>query len=543
MQAGNTEAMPSFEDFDLNKDGVITRDEFDLVQRNSPTDLGKNLARMLAEEEKPSPRHVFMYAGALLLALFLLVPVWCSMQLIQDDVYLHFASKGFPLVLFVLILLALLWVVAPRCFGLEMGWPMCPCLPVVPGCCFPGCPSCPALPGCPVPGRLPSLEELFGELCPSCFPMNTSCFGLLCCPCRCLCCCCAPAEVAFDDFVSHPVETTRKVVRHFFTSLDFLLCIAVAVVLIYVWKNAGLNFFMDLPLLNLSLLDFIGDVLPNLTPPTITLRTPTYHDILFFFPNLFKSFFYWVASPTTTVILSCVGLFLLYLLLLSVFFKYSKQNHREGKSDMHIWSNLLVIWSSFVLAIGLILMLAAMPVIWDARKANIELFQTCETGDKTRDLYVASQALHTLRLHPRCATEDSVEDCAGYESTPYTKLLKYMETNFHCSGFCFDPHMLPGGPFGAAVPYERPIGAFANPVPPTLFSKANYLASCDGMAARDMNNFVNGSGQRVYHVGMLLIFISMGSLWLKLRGFFAPDDKEVEPTQEYGYGAYGATMT
>lgn len=379
-----------------------------------------------------------------------------------------------------------------------------------------------------------------GDLCPSCFPLGgLNLLAILCCPCRCLCCCFLPAEVACEDFCTHPRETIKKLVEHFFASMDFILCIAVTVVLTYVWKNASLSFFLDLPLLNLGFLDWLGDVLPNLSPPTVNIsfHTPTFHDVLFFFPNLFKSFFFWVASPTTTIVLTCIGLLLLYLLLLSVFFKYSKQSHKEGKSDLHIWSNLMVIWSTFVLAIGLVLMLAAMPVIWDARKANIELFQSCETGAKTRDLYVASQALHTMRLYPLCAAQESVEDCEGFEATHYTNLLKYMETNFQCSGFCFDPKELPGGPRGAAVPYERPVGAFANPVPPTLFSKDNHLASCDGMAARDMKNFVDGSGQRVYHVGMLLILISLGSLYLKLRGFFAPYDKEADQSDGLYYGA------
>lgn len=538
----SAQIVTSFDDIDANADGVLTREEFEAAAKKLSIEQHKR-AKMLAEEQQPSPRHVFMYAGAFVLAIFLLVPVWCSIELMNDEVYLHFASKGFPLVLEVVILLALLWVVAPRCFGLYMGWPSCPCLPVVPGCCLPGCPSCPAVPGCPIPGRIPSMSEFCADLCPELCAMPCMAMFLACCcaPFRCLCCCCFPMELACEDFWTHPLQSIKIFLKHFFMSVDVLLCVLTATVLIYVWYNMGLvDFFLAITNIHLAGLDWLGDILPDLSFPGISFRAPTLHDVIFFFPWLFKSFFYWVASPTTTILFSCCTLFILYLLMLSVFFKYTKQTHRAGKNNAYIWSNLMVIWSSFVLAIGLILMLSAMPVIFDSRKANIELFQNCETGDKTRDLYVASQALHTLRLKPGCAALESVEDCEGFESSPASHLLKYMEQTFHCSGFCWNPRELPGGPNGAALPYEN-TDTFTDPPPTTLFSHENYLASCDGMAARDMTNFTAGSGQRIYHVGMLLILISMGSLFLKLRGFFAPDD--TEGVGKDGDFAYGATLT
>jgi hypothetical protein len=43
-----------------------------------------------------------------------------------------------------------------------------------------------------------------------------------------------------------------------------------------------------------------------------------------------------------------------------------------------------------------------------------------------------------MRQQADCSSKTSIEDCAGYkEQSPYTALLKDMETNYQCSGFCY----------------------------------------------------------------------------------------------------------
>lgn len=55
--------------------------------------------------------------------------------------------------------------------------------------------------------------------------------------------------------------------------------------------------------------------------------------------------------------------------------------------------------------------------------------------------------------------------------------------------------------------------------PPTLFSDANYQASCEGMAARDMKNFAGDVGFQTFYQGIYLVLIAIATGFLKLIGF------------------------
>lgn len=68
-----------------------------------------------------------------------------------------------------------------------------------------------------------------------------------------------------------------------------------------------------------------------------------------------------------------------------------------------------------------------------------------------------------------------------------------------------------GGPAGV-------LGLVAN-YPPTLFSDANYQASCEGMAARSMINFAGDVGFQTFYQGIYLVLISISMGVLKLLGY------------------------
>merc|ERR1719265_2018929 len=55
--------------------------------------------------------------------------------------------------------------------------------------------------------------------------------------------------------------------------------------------------------------------------------------------------------------------------------------------------------------------------------------------------------------------------------------------------------------------------------PSTLFSKANYQSSCDGMAARNLRNFVEDVGLQIYYEGVVLVLVAIFIQVLKLLGF------------------------
>mmetsp|Transcript_72081 Transcript_72081/g.187970 ORF Transcript_72081/g.187970 Transcript_72081/m.187970 type:complete len:448 (+) Transcript_72081:127-1470(+) len=75
------------------------------------------------------------------------------------------------------------------------------------------------------------------------------------------------------------------------------------------------------------------------------------------------------------------------------------------------------------------------------------------------------------------------------------------------------------GLHASATARQGPVTASA--YPPTLFSDANYHASCEGMAAREMKNFVGDVGAQTFYQGVYLVFIAIGTGFLKLVGFCA----------------------
>merc|ERR1719343_1030556 len=83
----------------------------------------------------------------------------------------------------------------------------------------------------------------------------------------------------------------------------------------------------------------------------------------------------------------------------------------------------------------------SMPLEAKATQVSQSLFTACEMGpaNGSYELYKTSQVLQALRAQPGCTAMASVEDCHGYEATYYSELLKSMEANLHCSGFCYNP--------------------------------------------------------------------------------------------------------
>ena len=184
-----------------------------------------------------------------------------------------------------------------------------------------------------------------------------------------------------------------------------------------------------------------------------------------------------------------------------------------------------------------------------------------------------AQVLQNIRAQPACAGKYSVEECEGYEDAkPYTEFLKVMENEFHCSGFCYQPtahlqaslvqEVSAGGARAAATAVAAKSGSNATshasavpsqeadarrhgrrvaPVtllsteekvaertaavaetgsryPPSLFSDANYQASCEGMAARDMKNFAGDVSFQTFYQGVYLLLIAIATGFLRLLG-------------------------
>merc|ERR1719329_1893784 len=189
-----------------------------------------------------------------------------------------------------------------------------------------------------------------------------------------------------------------------------------------------------------------------------------------------------------------------------------------------------------------------------------------------------SQVLHNIRMQPECAQRFTVEECEGYaDAAPYTTFLKAMENDFRCSGFCYRqpdaafmatgpgnvseasapeadaPENIPllqhatarkhrrdkvtplallatvadrvGGVSMAVVDNKASQPSVASRYPPTLFSDANYQASCEGMAARDMKNFAGDVSYQTFYQGIYLVVVAVAMGFLKLLGFCVRRDR------------------
>jgi len=287
------------------------------------------------------------------------------------------------------------------------------------------------------------------------------------------------------------------------------------------------------------------------------------------------NYIFWVGSDVPTGLVSmCLAIILLYILTVMVFFNTTKPNVQTEQT-------IMMIANIFITLLGLTLMLISLPLSRQAVNTYNNLMYRCDYIEQTHKLYEYSQVLHNIRSTPACAEKYTVEECPGYENAPpYTTFLKQMEGNFRCSGFCYRPpagaaliesklepeknrylgdkmqrqdHITPLtlGPSasdgkalslasansGALLQHVHSAGQLPPAAvgqvteatltyPPTLFSDANYQASCDGMAARDMKNFSGDVGFQTFYQGIYLVLIAIATGFLKLVGFCVRRDAD-----------------
>lgn len=245
-----------------------------------------------------------------------------------------------------------------------------------------------------------------------------------------------------------------------------------------------------------------------------------------------SNYIFWAGTKSPTyIIVMCVSILLLYALLVSCFF-------RRQQTMAHIEQTMMMIVHIFITMFGLGLMFLSLPLSHQAELTYSNLMFSCDVAQSSIRLYQYAAVLSTMRSGPDCALKTSVEECDGYEDAPpYTAMLKGMEENYHCAGFCYKPSF---APVVSTLSLKQKIrkrysnqmlklGVDANLnassqstlpiVAPTLFSHARYHASCDGMAARDMKNFAGTIGQQTFLQGLALVLIAVMTGFLKLFSF------------------------
>jgi len=212
-----------------------------------------------------------------------------------------------------------------------------------------------------------------------------------------------------------------------------------------------------------------------------------------------QNYVYWIGrvAPLMLIVTAVVVTF---LYAVTVFFFFLSRRPMSQTEQ-----TLAMLAQVFISLIGAILMLASLALSSQVTKSYNQLMFNCENSEMTHRTYEYSQVLHNIRQQPDCRWRASVEECVGYEEAyPYTTFLKHMENDFTCSGFCYRPVM--------SLPGLRPL---------SLFSKANYEASCEGMAARDLRNFVGDISMQFFIQGITMIGITIITGLLKIIAFLA----------------------
>lgn len=288
------------------------------------------------------------------------------------------------------------------------------------------------------------------------------------------------------------------------------------------------------------------------------------------------NYVFWVGTSVPIwMVCLCLSIVALYVATIFVFFS-------TARPQVQTEQTIMMIANIFITLLGLVLMLLSLPLSRQSVETYNNLMHRCDYSEQTHRMYEYSQVLHNIRRLPNCIHKFSVEECAGYEDAPpYTTMLKTMENSFRCSGFCYRESSAagprgeadisagawPGLEVNAAVGFpslhqsssrkrqhqdhvvplalatagaETAEGATAaqaqkpglvRPVaqyPPTLFSDANYQASCEGMAARDMKNFAGDVGFQTFYQGIYLVLIAIATGFLKLVGFCVRKDRDSE---------------
>lgn len=274
------------------------------------------------------------------------------------------------------------------------------------------------------------------------------------------------------------------------------------------------------------------------------------------------------------IITACVGIVAAYVLVVPSFLDFSNANE----------AGLSLVANCFIVLLGTLLLIISCPLSLDANTVSLGLFQSC--GSASHELFLVSQGLQVLRAQADCDGMLTVESCAGFERSPSSEFLKQMENGLRCSGFCHSAAgallesnatlaasdapanatlissaaallaatvptrtVAHGEGDAAAVLLQTGVtvsGASAASTseedlavdvldttksqiksdlyPPTLFSNANFQASCEGMAARHLKYTAGDISSGLFWEGILLIFSAIVVATLKLCSMIGNKD-------------------
>lgn len=267
-------------------------------------------------------------------------------------------------------------------------------------------------------------------------------------------------------------------------------------------------------------------------------------------------FMYFLGSDIPSMILIvCTSVIAFYVLLLALFFRFAKPEARTEQT-------MLLIANSFVTLLGVSVLLLAFPLTQAAVSFSTDVMQHCEFGAGLRELHNTSMEMDKLRRDPACAIRISIENCSGYVATEHSEILRAMEDRYRCSGWCVAQAASAGllqlearspwaseEPLGgrpgrggklarrALKPEETALLEVGVKYPPTLFSRANFDSSCDGMTARSIRMSLVDVADELFYEGIYLMTVSVLIGFLTLAGACTSSHSGLgskRPPQSYG---------
>jgi NADH:ubiquinone oxidoreductase subunit 6 (subunit J) len=181
----------------------------------------------------------------------------------------------------------------------------------------------------------------------------------------------------------------------------------------------------------------------------------------------------------------------LYVMTITVFFHRSSPEVRTYKTG-------IMISCLFITLVGVLNIVLSQPLVYRSIQAFDDLWSECGYSDVSRLVYKEYVYLYAVRLQPACLRMESVELCDGFIQSDHAAVLKAMERNLECSGFCHTDYTVDSATYSSQVNKTAPY-------PPTLFSQANYQAGCDSMLARELKDWVAETASETFLAGFVLL--------------------------------------
>mmetsp|Transcript_16849 Transcript_16849/g.45624 ORF Transcript_16849/g.45624 Transcript_16849/m.45624 type:complete len:366 (-) Transcript_16849:227-1324(-) len=181
----------------------------------------------------------------------------------------------------------------------------------------------------------------------------------------------------------------------------------------------------------------------------------------------------------------------LYVVTITMFFHRSSPEVRTYKTGV-------MISCLFITLVGVLNIVLSQPLVYRSIQAFDDLWSECGYSDVSRLVYKEYVYLYAVRLQPDCLKMESVELCDGYIHSDHAAVLKAMEQNLECSGFCHTDYTVDSATYSSQLNNTAPY-------PPTLFSQTNYQAGCDSMLARELKDWVAETASETFLAGFVLL--------------------------------------